>query len=221
MFKVFLRGVLMYFIVILSVRIMGKRQIGELQPGELVITILMSNVATLPVEDPTLPLSSGVVPIFTLVLIDVLVSALSMKFRRFRRFMSGSPIIVISDGKIDKQAMHMLRLTADDLMSALRTAQVFDFNDVQLAVVETTGKISVCPKKQCSPPDCKELGISPQEKNPPVIVIDDGEVAEEALRFIRRDYDWLDKVLAKEKLTPTDIFIMTADSSGDYRIIKG
>lgn len=221
MFIVFFRAIILYGIIILSVRLMGKRQIGELQPAELVITILMSNIATLPVEDVNIPMIMGVVPIFTLVSLDVILSHLSMKYRSFRKAVSGSPKIIISDGKIDKKVMKDLRFTADDLMASLRSAQVFDINEVQLAVVETTGKISVCRKQQFMPPDCGQLGLDKLKRiNPPTLIIDDGETATEALKFIGRDREWLKKILSAEGVSEDEVFIMTADSSGEYTLIK-
>jgi len=219
MFIVFFRAVLLYFIIIFSVRLMGKRQIGELQPSELVVTILMSNIATLPVEDISIPMIMGVVPIFTLVSMDVIVSHLSMKFRGLRRVVSGSPQIVISDGKIDQKVMKDLRFTADDLMESLRSVQIFDINEVQLAIVETTGKISVCQKKQFQPVSCNDLNIPAKEENPPVVVINDGEYSPAAVRFLGFDMQWLEKILKKEGKSRENIFIMTADSSGKYTII--
>lgn len=219
MFIVFFRAVLLYFIIIFSVRLMGKRQIGELQPSELVVTILMSNIATLPVEDISIPMIMGVVPIFTLVSMDVIVSHLSMKFRGLRRVVSGSPQIVISDGKIDQKVMKDLRFTADDLMESLRNVQIFDINEVQLAIVETTGKISVCQKKQFQPVSCNDLNIPAKEENPPVVVINDGEYSPAAVRFLGFDMQWLEKILKKEGKSRENIFIMTADSSGKYTII--
>lgn len=220
MFIVFFRAVLLYFIIIFSIRLMGKRQIGELQPSELVVTILMSNIATLPVEDISIPMIMGVVPIFTLVSLDVIVSHLSMKFRGLRRIVSGSPQIVISDGKIDQQVMKNLRFTADDLMESLRSVQIFDINEVQLAIVETTGKISVCQKKQFQPVNCNDLDIAAEDENPPVVVINDGKLSPAAVKFIGYDMQWLEKILDKEGKHYKDIFIMTADSSGKYTIIE-
>lgn len=227
MFIVFFRAVILYFIIIFSVRLMGKRQIGELQPSELVVTILMSNIATLPVEDISIPMIMGVVPIFTLVCLDVIVSHLSMKYRPLRKAISGSPKIVISDGRIDQQAMRDLRFSADDLMESLRSVQIFDIKEVQFAVVETTGKMSVLQKKRFQPLNIGDFanGLEPQDKeldgsDPPVLVINDGKISPAAIKFLGFDKEWLGKILSKEKLSAQDIFIMSADSSGSYTIIK-
>lgn len=220
MFIVFFRAVLLYFIIIFSVRLMGKRQIGELQPSELVVTILMSNIATLPVEDISIPMIMGVVPIFTLVCLDVIISHLSMKFRPLRKAVSGTPKIIISDGRIDQKVMRDLRFTADDLMESLRSVQVFDVSEVQLAVVETTGKISVCQKKEFQPVTCSDMNIRTQNQNPPVMVINDGEISPAAINFLGLDKSWLDKVLSKEKLSPKEVYIMSAQSEEQYTIIR-
>lgn len=221
MFIVFFRAIILYIIIIFSVRLMGKRQIGELQPAELVITILMSNIATLPVEDINIPMIMGIAPIFTLVSLDVILSHLSMKYRSFRKAVSGSPKIIISNGVVDRKAMKDLRLTADDLMASLRSLQIFDINQVQFAVMETTGKISVCKKGSVSPPTAQQLKISTKpEKNPPMLVIDDGEIAPSALEFIGKDENWLRLILKRENISPEEIFIMTADGSNKYTIIK-
>ena len=199
---------------------MGKRQIGELQPSELVITMLLSNIATLPVEDISIPMTMGIVPIFTLVSIDVIVSCLSLRYRGVRRAVSGSAKILISDGKIDRHAMHELRFTTDDLMAALRSQQIFDINDVQFAVAETTGTISVCPKKSASPPSAVDLGIKVENSDPPVMVISDGEVSRAALDFLGLDKEWLKKVVKAKGAEIGDVFIMTAENAAKYTVIK-
>lgn len=220
MLIVFFRAVILYIVIIFSMRLMGKRQLGELQPSELVITILMSNIATLPIEDVNIPMIMGVVPIFTLVCLDVIMSHLFLVSRKFRRIISGSPKIIISDGKIDQALMKKLRFSIDDLLESLRSVQVFDISEVQLAIVETTGKISVYEKQNkqsCTPED---LGIQKQEQNPPQLVIDDGEIVENALNFLKLDKKWLDKTLKKEKCRAEDVFIMTADPQGEYTLIR-
>ncbi len=220
MLIVFIRALILYFVIILSVRLMGKRQIGELQPSELVVTILLSNIATLPVEDINIPMSMGIVPIFTLVSIDVIVSCLSLKFKGLRTAISGSAKIIISNGRIDQRVLKELRFSADDLMASLRNVEVFDIEEVQLAVVETTGKISVCRKKTLSPPTCEDMGIKVQNSDPPVMVINNGSVSFEALSFLGLDKKWLDKVLGENGVGEKGVYIMSAQSRDKYTIIK-
>lgn len=217
---VFFRAIILYIIIIFSIRLMGKRQLGELQPSELVVTILMSNIATLPIEDINIPMIMGVVPIFTLVCLDVALSHFSLLSRGFRRIISGSPKIIITDGKIDQKQMKKLRFTIDDLMESLRSVQVFDITEVQLAIVETTGKISVYQKQSLQPCTPQDMGINKKCKNPPQLVVDDGEVVENALSFIGLNKKWLDNILKKEKCELENVFMMTADEDKVYKLIR-
>ena len=220
MIIVFFRAVILYIVIIFSMRLMGKRQLGELQPSELVITVLMSNIATLPIEDVNIPMIMGVVPIFTLVCLDIIMSHLSLTSRRFRKMISGSPKIIISNGKIDQALMKKLRFSIDDLMESLRSSEVFDISQVQLAVVETTGKISVYQKKEEQPCTLKDLNIKVDSIDPPQLIIDDGEVIENALRFLGLDKTWLEDVMKKEKCEVEDVFIMTADTDKNYTLVR-
>ncbi len=154
MLIVFIRGIFVYLTVIFAIRAMGKRQLGQLSPTELVITILISNIATLSMEDPDTPLLMGVVPILTLVCLDIFTSYAVLKSPRLRKIVSGSPKIIISQGKLDFKALRQLRLTVDDVEEALRQNGIFNVNQVQYAVVETTGNISVLEKKESK--KCKD-----------------------------------------------------------------
>lgn len=217
---VFIRAVILYLLLIFSVRLMGKHQIGELQPSELAITILISNIATLPVEDMNLPLLTGIIPIITLASLDVLMSWLGVKSRRLRKLTCGMPAVIISNGVIDQAKMKEIRFTADDLMEALHSKDIFDISEVQFAVVETTGAVSVYqkyPYRTVSNRDMKNKGES---SDPPEIVIDDGTFADEAIKRINTDKEKIQAVLDKEKIRLKDVFIMTMDSSGKYSVIK-
>lgn len=220
MLIIIIRAFILYFVIVFAVRLMGKRQIGEMQPSELVVTLLLSNIATLPVEDISIPMTMGLVPIFTLVSIDVIVSCLTLRFRGLRRAVSGSAKIIISQGKIDQHTMRELRFTTDDLMAALRSQQIFDINDVWLAVAETTGTISVYPRKSTRPITCEDMSVNCEDADPPVMVITDGEVSKAALRYLGLDDKWLDSVLKAKGTKVGDVFIMTAESGGSYTIIE-
>lgn len=216
---VLIRSAILYFVVIFSVRLMGKRQLGELQPSELVITILVSNIATLPLEDSNIPLTVGITPIIALVCLEVIMSLVTLKFPRVRCIISGRPKIIISEGKIDRQVMKDLRYSIDDLMTALRANGVFSVEDVQYAVVETTGSISVLKKPQSDTPTCSDIGLSKCGSDPQQIVITDGKVLDKALQKLGLTSDWLKNVLTAEKLRPKEVFLMTADSDGQYNIV--
>ena len=216
---VLVRSLVLYIVVIFSVRLMGKRQLGELQPTELVITILVSNIATLPLEELSIPLIIGITPILSLVCFEVIMSRLTLKFPRLRCIVSGHPKIIISNGHIDRAVMKSLRYSIDDLMTALRQNGVFKLEDVQYAVVETTGSISVLKKAENDTVTCSDLKIKVPNDNPPVIIITDGKVLERSLSEINSDTKWLNGILKKEKKKAADIFIMTADRNKNYYIV--
>lgn len=209
---VLIRAVILYIVIICAVRFMGKRQIGELQPSELVITILVSNIATLPIEDPSIPMIMGILPIFTLACLDVLMSGATLKWRRLRRFVSGSPKIIIWDGEIDQQQLLLLRFSLDDVMEALRENGVFDLADVQFAIVETTGKISVYEKPSES--------NGQKAQDPPAIVINDGEIVEDALRQTGMKQEALDKLLKEQSCSPKDVFLLSVGPDGTHLVKK-
>ena len=215
---ILIRSLILYILVIFAVRLMGKRQLGELQPSELVITILVSNIATLPLEDAGIPLIVGVTPILSLVCFEVLVSWLCMLFPKLRRIISGSPKVVIRGGCIDPAVLRELRLSADDLMTALRTDGIFDVGEVQFAVVETTGSISVMKKQKNEPPSRTELGVAAQCSDPPMLIAAGGQLIPEALRELNISAAEAETVVRSRGLRLDDVFLMSADSSGSYYI---
>ena len=198
---VLIRSLILYIVVIFGVRLMGKRQLGELQPSELVITILISNIATLPLEDTSIPLILGILPILTLVCFEALMSWVTLKSLRMRRIISGRPKIVVRDGQIEQATMQDLRLSVDDLMTALRQQQVFDISQVQFAVMETTGTISVYLKAECQPLTPADITLKKTAQNPPVAVIQDGCVMNKSLAMLGKNQAWLEQKLAEHRLT--------------------
>ena len=145
---VLIRACILYVIITFSLRLMGKRQLGELQPSELVVTILISNIASMPVEDSSVPMLMGVIPIFTLVCLDVIMSAIMLRSPRFRRIIIGSPRVIISEGVVQQNEMKRLRYTVDDLVEAMREEQIFDLSEIHYAIVETNGKIHFMQKSR-------------------------------------------------------------------------
>lgn len=220
MIIVFLRAVILYVIVIFSVRIMGKRQIGELQPSELAITILVSNIATLPLEDLNIPLIMGIIPILSLVCFEVIMSWFSLKSRKLRHIISGSPKVIISDGQLNQQVMKDLRYSVDDLMTALRSNNVFDISNVQYAVVETNGSVSVFEKYPYRNVTNADLCIEGNSTNPPVIIISDGKIVPQGLSEIGLERSWVTDLLERKNLTEKDIFLLLADKEKEYTLIK-
>lgn len=220
MLIVFFRAIILYALVIFSIRLMGKRQIGELQPSELVITILVSNIATLPIEDTTIPMATGIIPMLSLVSLDVIMSTLTLRSRKLRQIVSGSPKVIISDGVIDQRQMKKLRYSVDDLMESLHDYNIFDINEVQYAIVETTGKISVMQKKDYSPLSPSDIELYRESKNPPQILIDDGVVMHGAIEFLGLDMKFLQETLSKNNVGVSDVFLMSCDEEKNYKLIK-
>lgn len=211
---IFIRSLILYFLVIFAVRLMGKRQLGELQPSELVITILVSNIATLPIEDADIPVILGATPILSLVCFEVITSWLSLKFPKLRKFISGSPKIIIREGKADPQVMKELRFSVDDLLTSLRGKDIFDISEVQYAVVETTGNVSVMKKQADDTPVRRDLGIEPHPEDPPQLVVSDGQIIEISLKYLGYDTQWIKKMLDEGGIKLQDVLIMTADRTG-------
>lgn len=217
---VFIRAIILYIIVIFSVRIMGKRQIGELQPSELVITILVSNIATLPLEDLNIPLTMGILPILSLVCFEVLMSWVTLKSKKIRHIVSGTPKVIIRDGILDQKVMKDLRYSVDDLMTALRSNNIFDISEVQYAVVETNGSVSVYEKYPYRNITNTDMNIQGKTCDPPVIIIADGKIIPQGLIDAGLKRQWATEILERKHLRESDVFLLLADKSGDYTLIK-
>ena len=208
-----IRAVILYTLIIFAIRLMGKRQIGQLQPGELAITILISNIAVLPIEDINVPLALGAVPILTLVCFELLISVLNMKSAKLRTILSGKPIFVIENGKINQKAINSLRFTIDDLMEGLRSCEVFDISQVAYAIVETNGTMSVIKKFPSQNVTAQMLKLQNQTTTIPLVIVSDGKIVNDNLKEIGLTKKWLLNELQKENINKNDIFIMTADTN--------
>lgn len=219
MFIVFIRAVILYCVLILTVRLMGKRQIGELQPAELAVTILISNIATLPVEDSSMPLVKGLVPIITLGCLDVIMSYLGLFHGRVRTFMSGRPVTVISDGKIIQKNMKSLRFTVDDLYEAMHEQNIFDLSEIQYAIVETTGKVSIYQKYENRTTTNKDMNINKKSTDPPVLVIEDGIILSDNLSEMNMTDSELQSVLSQKNLKTKDIYILSLERNKSINVL--
>lgn len=206
MLTIIIRSVILFSLVIAALRLMGKKQLGELQPSELVTTILISNIATLSLEDPSMPMILGIVPILMIVCIDVLMSGIMMKSVRFRKLVTGSPRVIISDGKIDQKEMRNLRYTIDDVLEAMRDSEIFDINHVRYAIVETTGKINFFRKDE-------------GKSDPPGVIIKDGLLIEEGLIKAGLGRQWLEDTLRRRNTEQKSVFLLTACGDGSYTLI--
>lgn len=217
---VLIRAVILYIVITFSLRLMGKRQLGELQPSELVVTILISNIAAIPVEDSSVPMIMGIVPILTLVCLDVIMSGIMLKSAKVRKLMIGSPRIIISEGDILQKEMKRLRYTVDDLTEAMREQQIFDINQIHYAIVETTGKINFLLKKDFQPAEKQDVQAGGSTDNPPSVIIRDGIKDSEQLRLLGLGEQWLTKILRENNVGIKGVFLMTADRNGNHTIVK-
>ncbi|MEG0570081.1 MAG: DUF421 domain-containing protein [Oscillospiraceae bacterium] len=219
MLVVFIRAILLYIIIMFSLRLMGKRQLGELQPSEFVITILISNIASLPIEDTEIPMVLGAIPILVLVGFEIFVSNISLRFKGFRQFMSGKPMIIIHDGVIDQNHLKKIRFSLDDLMETLRQQKIFDIRDVEYAVVETTGKVSILEKFSSQTLTPKMLKLPGQTSKPPVVIISDRQVLLHSLQTYNLTEEWLNTTLKINNKQAKNIFLMTVDDKKNYYIV--
>lgn len=217
----FFRTLILYAVIVFGVRLMGKRQLGELQPSELVVTILISNIATLPIEEIDTPLFLGMLPILSLVTFEIIMSTINLKSHRMRKFFSGSPVIVICNGVINQQSLSDLRFSVDDLMAQLRDRDIYAIEEVDFAVVETTGKLSVYQKflARTASPEALSLPDQPDKNSPPLVVISDGVVNEENLRICDRTKAWLESTVASHHLKVKDVLLMTTDKNAKVHLV--
>ena len=222
MLVTFLRTLILYIVIVFGVRLMGKRQLGELQPSELVVTILISNIATLPIEEAETPLFSGLLPILSLVTFEVIISAINLRCRWLRKIFSGSPVVVIRNGEIDQKRLLELRFSVDDLMAQLRSNQIFAVDEVDFAVVETTGKLSVYQKyaARTLTPKTMEMPDQPDQNAPPLVVVSDGCVYTDYLSLCGKDMTWLEGIAASRHTVIGDILLLTVDRAGNYHMVK-
>lgn len=216
----FIRTLLLYIVVVAAVRLMGKRQISEMQTSELVVTLLISNLASVPMQDTGQPLISGLIPIAALIMGEITISSLMVKNSGFRRVICGRPIIVVYDGKIQQSEMRRLRMTTEDLFEQLRQKDVFSIRDIAYAIVETNGKMSVIKKPDQEQPTAGALGVAQPDKGLETVVISDGEVSDLSLALCRQSRQWLEGVLESQSLTPQEVFLMTANANGDFFIVR-
>lgn len=214
-----LRTLVLYVFIILAIRLMGKRQISDMQPSELVVTLVVSDIASLPMQNTSQPLLSGVIPVLVLVSLEIATSVIMMKSRRIRRLVCGSPVVVIKDGELLQREMRRLRLTTEDLFAQLRQQDVFTLDDVQYCIVETNGTVSVLEKPQKRAPSVEQLGIKAEDNKLEAVVISDGELLKASLTLCCQNEKKVRNILKKNNKSLSDVFIMTLDSAGNYKII--
>lgn len=215
-----IRTLILYITVTVAIRLMGKRQIGDMQPSELVITLLISEIAAIPLQDKDQPVLNGIVAVFLLVILEIGVSALSLKSFKVRKLLSGKSVVIIKNGALDMQAMRDVRLTTLDLIELLRGQNIFNIEDVSFAVLEANGNLSVLPKGGKQPALAEDLNIKNKPDSLPLPVISDGKMISESLDALSLTRGDVMKILKKDRADIKTILLMTLDRKGEYNIIK-
>ena len=220
MLTIFIKTVIIYIILTVIMRLMGKRQLGELDVGELVITILLSEIASLPITNPEKSLLDAIIPISTLAALEILTSTLILKIPAVKKLLSSKPAVVIAHGRLDRKAMQKVRISIEELISQIRQNGIYDLEEVDYAILEENGKMSIIPKSRYRQPDKADLGLPDDNRGLMHIVISDGTINSHSLNIIKRDEAWLKARLKKHSLNPKDVFCMTCNDAGQLYIIK-
>ena len=218
--NILIKGLIIYIMLALAVRLMGKRQIGELQPGELVTTMVLSEIASMPLQDSDFPVLSGIALIFLFVSLELLSSFLAIKSGIYRTLMQGHSVLIIKDGHLLEENLKMIRYSTDDLMEALRLKDVFDISEVQYAYIETNGSISVKLRKEAEAATIADLRIPYVENALPCLVISDGKIIKRDFELCSMTEEKLQKILKKKNLTVSEVFLMTADKQGNTYTVR-
>ena len=221
MVTAFIRTLILYIFIMTGLRLMGKRQIAELEPSELVMTMMISDLAAVPMQDFGIPLLAGVIPILTLLSLSMLLSQLSLKNLRFRALVCGTPAILIDNGQLQQDTMRKNRYTLDELLEELREQGYCRIEDVKYAVLENSGQLSILPFASKQPPTAEQLGLTVQDDvSIPIILINDGRILSNNLRHCGKDEIWLKNKIRREGFTsPRQIFLLTLDQQGNLSCI--
>ncbi|SHI24763.1 DUF421 domain-containing protein [Clostridium intestinale] len=202
MFIVLIRTCILYILVVLVIRLMGKRQIGELQPYELVITIVISDLATVPMQDVRLPLILGIIPIITLLILEVFFTELQIRSKFMRKLIDGDPSVLIRDGKINEKALKSQRIHIEDLLEELRLTGNFDISSIKYAILESNGQLSIMSKE------------NNENSHLPLVLLYNGKVNKDSLKKLHKDVKWLQDKVSSKNLSMDEVFIIIMDSSG-------
>ena len=208
----FTRTLILYLLIIIGIRLMGKRQVGELEPSELVLALIIADLAAVPMQDFGIPLLSGIIPILTLLCITMIISVLTMRSVRFRAIICGRPSIIVEDGKILQKEMKRNRFTVDELMEELRMKGVTDISTVKYAILETNGRVSVILYANQRPVTAEQMNLFPDDVGLPLVIIDDGRLLERNLKLRGFNEGWLQKRLEEHNVHHVrDVFLLSVD----------
>lgn len=215
-----IRTVILYAGIILALRLMGKRQISQLQTSELVATLMLSELAVLPIQNHDEPLIEGLAPMVTLVLFELLIAFLMLKSSFLRLMICGRPVVIIKDGKLNQKAMRKLRMTTEDLTEQLRQKDVFFYKDVEYAVVETNGMMSVVKYAKEDNLTPKQAGVKVESRGIEAVVLSDGVLSKSSMELVGATKEWVLAKVEEQHLDVKDVFIMTVDTKGQFKIVE-
>ena len=214
-----LRTGIIYLALLLTLRLMGKRQLGEMELSEFVVASLIADMASHPLQDVGIPMINGLVPILTLFCCELLIAGLTLKSVRLRRILFGQPSMLVIRGEICQKQMRLNRFTADELMQELRSQGIFDLAQVEYAILETDGRLNVIPYPSELPPTASQLGVAVPDGGYPSIIVNDGRVLDARLKRLGLDRDWLDGQLRESGVTDAkEVYLMTVNRSGQTYI---
>lgn len=209
----YIRTIILYLVLIAVIRLMGKRQIGEMEPAEFVVTMLVANLASIPMQDTGIPLFSGLVPILTVLGVELVLSWITLRSVTMRRIFCGKPMILIENGKIMQDNLRRSRITLDELIGHLREKDVLDLCTVQYAILETNGTLSVFPYPAQRPASAQDAGIPVGQQPMPITIIEDGFLFRENLQKAGKNEKWLNTVLRKHHAAQKDTLLLTVDEA--------
>ena len=216
----YLRTIILYLVLIAVIRLMGKRQIGQMEPSEFVVTMLVANLASIPMQDEGISLASGLVPILTVLGIELVLSQLSLQSIRFRKLLCGKPVILIENGNILQENLRKTRVTLDELTGHLREKDVLDLTTVQYAILETNGNLSVFPYPKEKPATAGDAGVQTEKQYLPLTIISDGRLLQENLKKAGKDLPWLHKTLKKQNCLLKDTWLLTVDGADNIVFLQ-
>ena len=220
MLTAFYRTVLFYFLLLVVMRLLGKRQLGQMEPSEFVVTMMIANLATIPMEDDGIALFSGLVPICVILGTELVLSFLNLKSSKIRKLLCGKPVILIENGNILQQNLRKTRISLDELTGHLREKDVLDIRSVQYAILETNGNLSVFPYPKEQPASARDAGIKVRQQFLPITIVSDGELMEQNLAIAKKDRQWLDRVLEEKHASLQDTWLLTVDGANHVTFFR-
>lgn len=216
----YIRTIILYLLLIITVRVMGKRQIGQMEPSEFVVTMLLANLVAVPMQDNGIPLVAGIIPMATVLGAELILSVLALKSIRMRKLLCGKPVILMENGMICKRNLDRTRIHLDELTEHLREQGILDLSTVKYVILETNGQISTFLHAKDQPATAKDAGIQAKESYLPYTLISDGRLLADNLKLIGRSRQWLRRQLEKRGATISDTLLLTVDETGKIYFIR-